>query len=212
MLVNSSKCWWILQNVSEIFKILVTFRKPHSLLSYFDFLVNLQHHSYCRPGSNPGWNRSKFANMSCMALCEICYHADDAHHHVNKQVNSSSQNPDYMTDTFGSRKKDPKNRWVKTSGIYVVDQEECVMTRYFLIFPNKHGYKGLEANSLMGSLPKLQNKWLDSLLVGDDIRRRVQCITKEMEQRIESSVAENSSNDDDICFFEIVFPSFIGWL
>jgi len=123
---------------------------------------------YCRPGSNPGWSKSKFANMSCMALCEICYHEGDAHHHRNKQqvyaenesaVSASTSKAKYMDHTFGARQKDAQNRWVKTSGIYVVDQEECVMTRFFLIFENKQGYKALEANSLMGSLPNLTKEF-----------------------------------------------------
>jgi len=123
--------------------------------------------SYCRPGSNPGWKKSKFASMSCMALCEICYHEGDAHHHRNETPVynlsqsdlNNKQSVKYMDSTFGSRTKDSTNRWVKTSGIYVVDKEECVMTRFFLIFENKRQYKGLEANSLKGQLPNMAKEF-----------------------------------------------------
>ena len=64
--------------------------------------------------------------------------------------------PTTTNTTFGSRTKDKTNRWVKTSGIYVVDQEQCVCTRFFFIFPNHtNKYKALEANSLMGALPNV---------------------------------------------------------
>jgi len=121
--------------------------------------------NYCRPGSNPSWKKSRFgAQMSCMALCEICYHEGDAKHHLNQgDVYRSSGTADVSVEkaktsktTFGSRVKDKTNRWVKTSGIYVVDQEECVMTRFFFIFPHHtNSYKALEANSLMGALPNV---------------------------------------------------------
>jgi len=120
---------------------------------------------YCRPGSNPGWKKSKFGTqMSCMALCEICYHKDDAKHHVGKgdvymkgkyDSNASAKKAQYVKTSDWQRTTNKQNRWVKTSGIYVVDQEECVMTRFFLIFPKTSGYKQLEANSLMGSLPQV---------------------------------------------------------
>ena len=117
---------------------------------------------YCRPGSNPSWKKSKFGTtMSCMALCEICYHKDDAKHHrgtgdVYKQEQSSKIDANYNNSTH-RKMIDKTNRWVKTSQIYVVNQEECVMTRFFLIFPKTSGYKQLEANSLMGSLPNVVN-------------------------------------------------------
>ena len=44
------------------------------------------------------------------------------------------------------------NKWLKTSGIYVVDAEEHVITRFFFVFQNSGGYnshgKNQEANSL----------------------------------------------------------------
>merc|ERR1712013_324297 len=123
---------------------------------------------YCRPGTNPGWTKSRFGQqMSCMALCEICYHSNDAKHHKGKgdvyrptgkgtgTGDVSATHAKTSAVTFGNRTKDKTNRWVKTSGIYVVDQEECVMTRFFLIFPRTSGYKALEANSLMGALPNV---------------------------------------------------------
>eukprot|EP01083_Nonionella_stella_P289886 986463_1 len=105
---------------------------------------------YCRPGSNPGWKKSKFGTqMSCMALCEICYHKGDAKHHKNKNINNINQNNNNKTKSNSDWAKTTSktNRWVKTSGIYVVNQEECVMTRFFLIFPKTSGYKQIEANS-----------------------------------------------------------------
>ena len=121
---------------------------------------------YCRPGSNPGWKKSVFGtSMSCMALCEICYHKDDAKHHIGKgdvymktdkyDSDASIKKAQYVKTSDWQKTTNKQNRWVKTSGIYVVDQEECVMTRFFLIFPKTSGYKQLEANSLMGSLPNV---------------------------------------------------------
>ena len=125
---------------------------------------------YCRPGTNPGWKKSKFGTqMSCMALCEICYHKDDAIHHKGKgdvyvdndkyDSNQSKKKAQYVKSSDWQRTTNKTNRWVKTSGIYVVDQEECVMTRFFLIFPKTSGYKSLEANSLMGALPRVVKKF-----------------------------------------------------
>eukprot|EP01083_Nonionella_stella_P001411 4058_1 len=127
---------------------------------YFGRNFNLSW-GYCRPGTNPGWKNSQFGvSLSCMALCEICYHKDDAKHHRGKRdiymkTNKTNTNKTKSTSSDWTKTTNKTNRWVKTSGIYVVDQEECVMTRFFLIFPKTTGYKQLEANSLMGSLPNV---------------------------------------------------------
>jgi len=119
---------------------------------------------YCRPGTNPGWSKSRFGvSMSCMALCEICYHSDDAHHHRGKKdvyaenydADKAAASAQPSTGSDWNKTTSKQNRWVKTSGIYVVDQDECVMTRFFLIFPKTSGYKSVDANSLQGSLPNV---------------------------------------------------------
>ena len=70
-------------------------------------------------------------------------------------ADASVKQAQYVSTSDWQKTTNKQNRWVKTSGIYVVDQEECVMTRFFLIFPKTSGYKQLEANSLMGSLPNV---------------------------------------------------------
>lgn len=106
--------------------------------------------NYCKPGTHQSWSKSRYgANMSCMALCEICYHTDDAHHHKD-DINAVADGDNVaQTANFGTRETNAKNRWVKTSQIYVVDDEECVTTRFFLIFENTSGYKNIQANSVV---------------------------------------------------------------
>ncbi|ETO35036.1 hypothetical protein RFI_02041, partial [Reticulomyxa filosa] len=103
---------------------------------------------YCRYTPNNSWPKSMYGpSLSCMALCEVCYHDDDVKKNsVNKSasaldtstvapVPSTTKSATSVLKTaFNTRGGDPKNRWIKTQGIYVVDREECVMTRFFLVF------------------------------------------------------------------------------
>jgi len=123
---------------------------------------------YCRYTPDNSWPNSMFgASLSCMALCEVCYHDADANKNsVNKSA-SALDNKDVATlstksTSTSTTKSDPatevkpmdaKNRWVKTTGIYVVDKEECVMTRFFLVFKGQMQYIGVEANTL--DIPKV---------------------------------------------------------
>jgi len=104
--------------------------------------------TYCRFGEISGWPKSMYgATVTCMALCEICYDDQDA-----KPKHGSHHNKDYDTnDTHNAtwtKTVDKSNRWVKTHGIYVVDKEECVMTRFFLLF-SKSSSINIAANSIV---------------------------------------------------------------
>merc|ERR1712228_1146884 len=74
---------------------------------YFGKNFNLSW-GYCRAGSNPSWKKSKFGtNMSCMALCEICYHKDDAKYHRGKDVyaKESNKNNQQSSSTMSAHQK-----------------------------------------------------------------------------------------------------------
>jgi hypothetical protein len=121
---------------------------------------------YCRYSAGNAWPNSMFTSgISCMAICEVCYHDSD----VGKGLISKSASAvassavatkkvekmteDTSTGAGGKHRHDGKNYWLKTSGIYVVDREECVMTRFFLLFEGAVPHKTIDANSLV--IPKV---------------------------------------------------------
>jgi len=118
---------------------------------------------YCRFGELAGWPKSMYgATVTCMALCEVCYDDQDAKPKnksfqlkekaekdeqdktTNKTTTTSSNPNDIWSQTV-----DKSNRWVKTHGIYVVGKEECVMTRFFLLFNKASSISNVDANSIV---------------------------------------------------------------